>query len=655
MGNKGILTGNATGRGSVIIRAKTHTETLKGNTEAIIVDEIPYQVNKAKLVERIAELVKEKIVEDISDLRDESDRTGVRVVIELKRGANSEVVLNQLYKHTPLQTSFGYNMLALDRGRPRLMGVREILQCFLLHREEVITRRTRFQLTKARDRAHILAGLATAVANIDEVIAIIRNAPDPTNAKQELMNRSWPAEPVRPLIELLGERLENATLYNLSDRQAQAILDLRLHRLTGLERDKINEEATAIAETIKGLLDILSNRSVLLAVMRDELREVREQFATPRRTEIIEGSADVDLEDLIQPEDMVVTISSDGYVKRLPMSTYRAQRRGGKGRSLGALRENEEMSALFVANTHDPLLFFTTTGKVYTLKVYNLPQASTQARGKAFVNLLPLEKDETVMSVVPIPRNDDWQGQYLLFATRLGVVRKTPLTAFANVRSSGIKGIGLNDGDILIDVRLCPNDEGDVLISSKNGQAVRFPLETLRPIASRTAAGVRGMSLRDKDEVISMHLIRPDETVSGVLSVTANGYGKRTKLEDFPSKSRGTMGVIAIQTSKRNGSVVTSMPVGDADQVMIATSDGQVIRMKVDGISTMGRNTQGVRLFDVGGKATVSLCTRISADMLEDRDDDGTTVAVEDLSSSMPDLLEGVATDVEATSNEPDA
>lgn len=638
MGRKGIITGNAKGRGSVQVRARTHFEDITANRQAIIVTEIPYQVNKSKLVERIAELVKDKVIEDIGDLRDESDRTGIRVVIELKRGAVPEVVLNQLFKHTPLQSSFNYNMLALDRGRPRLMGVKDILQCFLAHREDVITRRTKFQLRKARDRAHILAGLATAVANIDDIIKIIRNAPDSATAKQQLQDKAWPAEDVRPLIELLGDVMEGNT-YKLSPVQAQAILDLRLHRLTGLERDKINAEAQEIQATIQGLVDILSNRDILLDLLKNELAEVKTQFDTPRRTEITDAAGDVDLEDLITPEDVVVTISTDGYVKRMPMDAYRAQRRGGKGRSLAQLRDNEEIDTLFIANTHDPVLFFTTTGKVYKMKAYEIPQTGHQARGKAFVNLLPLDKDETVMSVVRAPQStEEWETAHLMFATKNGLIRKTPLMAFANVRASGINGIGLNPGDALVDVHLSQNDETDILISSKNGQAVRFHSADLRAIASRTAMGVKGINLNTDDEVISMHILGSRAT--HILSVTERGFGKRTKVEDFPVKSRGTKGVISIQTTKRNGHVVTSIPVGPSDQIMIATNDGQVIRTVADDISSMSRNTQGVTLFsiDKNSKSHVTLVTRLPAAMVDPDTADAEKADAEPVPTT-PDML----------------
>jgi DNA gyrase subunit A len=616
IGRSGILSGNANGRGSITVRAKVEIHD-PDTKPIIIVKEIPYQVNKATLIENIAGLVKDKIIEDISEIRDESDRFGVRVVIELKRGTNADVVLNQLYKHTSLQTGFSYNMVVLHNGLPKLMGVTPILHAFLNHREEVVIRRTKFRLNKAQDRAHILVGLGIAVANIDEVIRIIRNAPDPNVAKDELMDRAWPADAVKPLLELLGDNTD-AAHYKLSAIQAQAILDLRLQRLTGLERDKILAEASEIAENIRGLLAILSDRSILFGVIRDELADIKALFATPRKTVIEEGGADMSMEDLIPPEDVIVTLSSDGYVKRVALSTFRAQRRGGKGKAAANLRENEEMSNLFVANTHDPVLFFTNMGNVFKLKVYELPQANATSRGKAFVNLLQLAKDEFVAAAVPIPRNEEeWKGKYLVFATRNGVIRKTPLSAYANVRSSGIYGMGLNEGDKLLDVHMLSDAESgtSVLMSSQNGSAVRFGAgaDDLRPIASRTSTGVRGMTLRDGDAVMAMHLLTPAE--SHVLTVTSNGYGKLTPATDYPEKGRGTMGVISIQTTARNGNVVCAMPVGLEDQIMIATGDGQLIRMEVKDISIMGRNTQGVRLFSTSG-AQVSLVTRLSSAML---------------------------------------
>lgn len=634
LGRAGLTGGITNGRGSVVVRGRTTIENPESSKPTIVVTEIPYQVNKAKLVEDIANLVKDKVVEDIADLRDESDRHGVRVVVELKRGANADVVLNQLFKHTQLQTSFGYNMVVLDRGMPRLYGMVDVLRCFLAHREDVVTRRTRHRLTKARDRAHILIGLGIAVANIDEVIKIIRNAPDSQTAKDLLLAQRWAAAAVRPLLELLGDQSDRET-YQMTPVQAQAILELRLHRLTGLERDKILAEAGEIAETIKGLLDILSDRTILLQVLKDELAEAKAQFATPRMTSVEDGGADMRMEDLIPPEDVVVTISSDGYVKRVPLATFRAQRRGGKGKTAANLRENEEMSSLIAANTHDPVLFFTNRGNVFKLKVYELPQATATSRGKAFVNLLQLAKDENVAAVVPLPRDEEtWQGQYLVFATQQGMVRKTPLTAYANVRTSGIYGMGLGDSDRLLSCHLLAANAGDVLMSSLNGQAVRFGAgdDDLRPIASRTSNGVRGMTLKGDDAVMAMHILHDEEFV---LTVTANGYGKLTPAGDYPKKGRGTMGVISIQTTTRNGAVVCAMPVNGSDEVMVATVGGQLIRMRIADISVMGRNTQGVRLVSTD-KDKVTLVTRLNSAMLNGGEE-GETVE-EETAEPAPEL-----------------
>ena len=620
LGRGGINSAFMTGRGSVTMRGKTDVEETKEGRKAIIITEVPFQVNKAKLVERIAELVKEKVIEGISDLRDESDRDGVRVVVELKRDADPDVMLNLLFRHTTLQSSFAYNMLALDRGRPKLMGLQQMLMAFIRHREDVITRRTKFELNKARARAHVLVGLALAVANIDEVIKLIRHSPDAPTAKSGLMNRDWDASAVKPLIELLGERFDGQT-YRMSDTQAQAILDLRLQRLTGLEREKIQGEADEISVEIRRLVNILSNREVLLGVLKDELVEVREMFATPRKTIITDAAAGFDLEDLIKPEEMVVTISSGGYVKRQPLEDYRAQRRGGKGRSATKMKDDEELETLFVANTHDPILFFTSTGKVYRTKAYELPLASPGSRGKAFVNLLPLEKEERVLRVLPVPQDqEEWKNMVAIFATQQGLVRKTPLSAFANVHSGGIKGMNLQEGDDLVTVTVSGENAGDVLISTRNGQAVRFPIETLRTIASRTAYGVKGITLKGKDEVVSMHVIQEEDDF--ILSITENGYGKCTAKDDFPAKSRGTMGVIAIKTNERNGPVMISMPVCGDDHIIIMTNDGQVIRTRVSDISVIGRNTQGVRLFRVDGEKVLGAC-RIPAHLMASGDSEG--------------------------------
>ena len=631
MGRGGIKSALLTGRGSVIMRGRTSFEESNGR-RAIVITEIPYQVNKAKMVEKIADLVRDKVITGISDLRDESDRSGVRVVVELKRDADQDVLLNQLFQHTQLQDSFSYNMLALDGGRPKLMGVKQLLQCFLKHREEVIVRRTKYELNKARGRAHVLVGLAIAVANIDEVIKLIRNAPNPAEAKAGLMDRDWPAENVRPLIELLGEPLVGDT-YKMSEAQAQAILELRLHRLTGLERDKINDEAGEISVHIKGLVDILSNREVLLGIMKDELNEVKELFATPRKSDIEDAPGEFNLEDFIKPEEMVVTISDGGYAKRQPLADYRAQRRGGKGRSVTNMKDDEQLETLFVANTHQPLLVFTSNGQVFKMKVFEIPQASHGSRGKAFINLVNLDKDERVLRVLACPRDlEEWDSMVALFATKNGLIRKTPLNAFANVHSGGIRGINLQDGDELVNVALTGEEEGDVLISTRNGQAVRFPVADMRTIASRTAFGVKGVTLRDDDKLVSMDVVTEEEPL--ILTVTENGYGKCTEQAQFPQRSRGTIGVIAIKTSDRNGPVVASMPVGAEDHVIFVTSEGQVIRTRVEDISVIGRNTQGVRLFRVD-KETVATAVRIPADVLSEDDDEEVTAVDEQATEEM--------------------
>ena len=590
-----------TGRGSILMRAATHFEETPEGRNAIIIDEMPYQVNKAKLIERIAELVKNADIEGISDLRDESDRHGVRGVIEIKRDALPEVVLNQLFKHTSLQTSFAFNMLAIENGKPRRMGLKDILSAFLKHREEVITRRTKFDLRKARTRAHLLAGLATAVDNIDEIIQIIRNAPDSTTAKENILARVWNVGQVKVLIELLGERLTESGTYRMTEAQTQAILEMRLHRLTGLEREKIQNEAQEIAEHIKYLVSILANRDILLGILKEELIAVKEQFSTPRRSIITEYGGDLSIEDLIKPEEMVVTISTDGYVKRQPLDSYRAQRRGGKGKSMTNMKNDEQLETLFVANTHEPLLFFTTEGKVYQRKVYELPIGSSHARGKALINFLNIEKSEKVMRVLPVPKDKDtWKEYVAMFATRFGVIRKTPLTAFNNVHVNGIKGCSLNDGDTLLEVCVTLENQGDIIMTTRKGSINRFQVADLRPIASRTATGVKGITLREGDELASMRIIRAEHPY--VLTITENGFGKRTSQAEFPTKSRGTKGVIAIRVNERNGKVIASLPVEEDDQIMVVTSDGQVIRTNVSDVSVIGRSTQGVTIFKTAKK-----------------------------------------------------
>ncbi|MCP4354234.1 MAG: DNA gyrase subunit A [Proteobacteria bacterium] len=611
-----------TGRGSILMRAATHFEETPEGRNAIIIDQMPYQVNKANLFIKIAEQVKNGDIEGIVDLRDESDRSGVRGVIELKRDALPEVVLNMLFKHTSLQTSFPFNMLAIENNRPRRMGLKDILVAFLRHREEVITRRTKFDLRKARTRAHLLAGLATAVDNIDEVIKIVRGAPDSATAKVNLLAREWNVGAVKTLIELLGEKLSANGTYKMSEAQAQAILDMRLHRLTGLEQEKIQVEAQEIAEHIKYLVSILANRDILLGILKDELVEVKEQFADPRRSIITEYGGDLSIEDLIKPEEMVVTISTDGYVKRQPLDSYRAQRRGGKGKSMAKMKNDEQLETLFVANTHEPLLFFTTEGKVHQRKVYELPMGSSNARGKALINFLNIEKTEKVMRVLSVPKDKEtWKDYVAMFATKLGIIRKTPLTAFNNVNISGIKGCSLNEGDILLDVCVTPENQGDVIMSTRNGSINRFQVADLRPIASRTATGVRGITLREGDELASMRVITAEHPY--ILTITENGFGKRTDQAAFTAKSRGTKGVMAIRVNERNGCVIASLPVEEEDQIMVVTSDGQVIRTRVSDISVIGRSTQGVTIFKTDGKTKALNCIAIPANLFNGEDEEG--------------------------------
>ena len=625
LGRNGIRAGYELGRGSLIMRAKTRIEEGRGGRESIIVSEIPYQENKARLHERIAEVVRDKKVEGISEVRDESDRDGVRLVIELKRDAMADVVLNQLYRFTPLQTTFGVNALALDGGRPKLMSLKELLEAFIRFRAEVITRRTKFELNHARDRAHVLVGLAIAVANIDEVIEMIRRAPDPVVARERLMAKAWPASDVAPLIALIaepGREVSTEGTYRLSEAQARAILELRLQRLTGLERDKIAEELGEVAKLIEGYLELLGDRDKLFALMRKELVEIKEQFATPRRTEILDNEFEQDIEDLIQREDMVVTVTHGGYVKRVPVSAYRAQRRGGKGRSGMATREDDFVSSLFVANTHTPVLFFSSRGIVYKLKVWRLPLGAPQARGKAFVNLLPLGEGETITTVMPMPEDEaSWATLNVMFATARGGVRRNELSDFVNVNQSGkiaMKFEGEDAGDRLIGVSVC-SEEQDVLLATRQGRAMRFPVATVRVFQSRASTGVRGIALAEGDEVISMSLFdsgkgitteerdaylapvaraapgrersgerrrerratrttpaeeaaAPATTLSAerfgelqakeefVLTVASSGFGKRTSAYEYRVTGRGGKGVELMSLAK-GGEVVAAFPV----------------------------------------------------------------------------------------------
>jgi DNA gyrase subunit A len=668
LGRNGIRAAYELGRGSLVMRARTRIEEGRGGRESIIISEIPYQENKARLHERIAEVVRDKKVEGVSEIRDESDRDGVRLVVELKREAMADVVLNQLYRYTPLQTTFGVNALALDGGRPRLMSLKELLEAFIRFRAEVLTRRTKYELAAARDRAHILVGLAIAVANIDEVIELIRRAPDPTVARERLLARDWPAADVAPLIALIaepGREVSPEGTYKLSEAQARAILELRLQRLTGLERDKISEELTEVARLIEGYLELLGDRDKLFALMRKELVEIKEEFATPRRTEILDNEFEQDIEDLIQREDMVVTVTHGGYVKRVPVSAYRAQRRGGKGRAGMATREDDFVSSLFVANTHTPMLFFSSRGIVYKLKVWRLPLGAPQARGKAFVNLLPLGEGETISAVMPMPEDESsWSTLNVIFATARGGVRRNELSDFVTVNQSGkiaMKFEGDDAGDRLIGVSVC-TEEQDVLLATRQGRAMRFPVATVRVFQSRSSTGVRGIALAEGDEVISMSLfdngkgiateerdaylrqsraLRQAENAEDeapaeeapdavdalsperfaelqakeefVLTVASSGFGKRTSAYEYRVTGRGGKGV-ELMSLARGGEVVAAFAVLDSDQIMLMTDGGTLIRCPVDGIRIAGRGTRGVRIVSVSDGERVVSAVRIGED-----------------------------------------
>jgi DNA gyrase subunit A len=650
LGQSGIRAAYHTGRGSIVMRARTEVETIRKDREAIIVTEIPFQVNKAKMIERIAELVREKRVEGIAELRDESDRDGVRVVIELKRDAQADIVLNQLYRYSQLQTSFGVNMLALNNARPELMKLNEVIAAFIAFRETVITRRTRFELARARERAHVLAGLAVAVANIDAMIALIRKSRDPAEARAALTGQDWPARDVRPLIELIGDPRQSVTPHGtcrLTDEQARAILDLRLQRLTALERDKIADELKGIVEQIKEHIRILQDPVRLREVLATELKAIRAQFATPRRTEIVEIEFEADIEDLIQREDMVVTVSHAGYVKRVPLSAYRAQRRGGKGRAGMSTREEDFVSQVFVLNTHTPVLFFSTAGKVYKLKVYRLPSAAPQARGKALVNLLPLSPGETVSTLLPMPEDETkWGGLQMMFATSSGYVRRNSAADFANVPSNGKIAMKLDEGDRIVGVQICTKDD-DVLLAAGGGLCVRFPVGDVREFKGRSSQGVRGMELASGDKVISMTILKhtdieieerdaylrwsstrrrgePTETPRDaaafemmgqdeqfVLTITSDGFGKRTSAYEYRITRRGGKGLINIDTS-RGAKVVAAFPIAQSDQIMLVTDNGQLIRCPVDDIRIAGRNTRGVRVFRLPSDARVVSVARLA-------------------------------------------
>ncbi|MBK1630741.1 DNA gyrase subunit A [Thiohalocapsa halophila] len=621
-GIRGIREAYRTGRGRVQLRARTHTETEKrSGREAIIVTELPYQVNKARLLEKMAELVKEKRLEGIAELRDESDKDGMRMVIEVKRDHYPDVVLNNLYQHTQMQTVFGINMVALVDGQPRTLTLKQILEHFLRHRRDVVTRRTIYELRKARDRAHILEGYTVALANIDEVIALIKASESPAAAREGLMARSWPPGAVAGMLERAGAEETrpddlakgfgligdgpSAGQYQLSERQARAILDLQLQRLTGLEQDKIIKEYEEILDKIADLLAILRNPDRLMQVIREELEAIKEQYADERRTEIVQDQNDLTLLDLIAPEDVVVTMSHAGYVKAQPLSEYQAQRRGGKGRSAASTKDEDFIDRLFVANSHDTVLCFSSHGKVYWLKVYELPQAGYAARGRPIVNLLPLEPDERINATLPVPEYEE--GSFVFMATSKGTVKKTPLRDFSRPLSRGIIAIDLHDDEYLIGVAVTDGRQ-DLMLFSSAGKAVRFNESEVRSMG-RNAHGVRGISLEAGQWVISLLVAEP----GAVLTVGANGYGKRTPVEEFPTKGRGTKGVISMRIGERNAEQVGAVLVRPGDEIMLITEAGTLVRTGVDGINVMGRNTWGVKLINLGEEQKLAGIERIVA------------------------------------------
>ncbi len=672
LGRQGIRLAYHLGRGSIVMRGKVEMETLRGDREAIIVTEIPYQVNKAAMVERIGELWRDKKIAGIAALRDESDRHGYRVVIELRRDAMGEVVLNQLYRYTPLQSTFGANVVALDGGRPQVMNLKDLLTCFIVFREEVVYRRTKHLLGKARDRAHVLVGLAIAVSNIDEVIRLIRSSQDANEARESLMARDWPAADVEAMITLIDDprhKVSASGTYKLSSEQAKAILDLRLQRLTALGRDEIKAELDKLAAEIADYLDILRSRVRIQSIVKDELSAVRSKFATPRRTVIVEQEGEVEEEDLIHREDMVVTVSHLGYVKRVPLSTYRAQRRGGKGRAGMQTREEDFVSRLFVASTHTPVLFFSSHGRVYKEKVWRLPQAAPQARGKALINILPLDQGELVATVMPLPENEESWGELdVMFATTRGTVRRNKLSDFVEVRRSGIIAMKLDEGEAIVDVAIC-TERDDVLLTSAGGQCIRFPVTDVRVFQGRTSMGVRGIALAEGDRLISLSILRhvgasaeeraaylkrasavrrgltgeaeeiatDAEEANGaielgeqryvemsaaeqfVLTISERGYGKRTSSYEYRVTGRGGKGIVAMDVRERDGtikrktgSLIASFPVEDEDEIMLVTDGGKLIRTRVGGIRIAGRSTQGVIVFDTADDERVVSVERIS-------------------------------------------
>ncbi len=641
-GRRGILDAYRTGRGKIYIRAQADIETdEKTGRETIIVTEIPYQVNKARLIEKIAELVKDKRIEGISGLRDESDKDGMRIVVEIKRDAVGEVVLNHLFSQTQMQVSFGINMVALHQGQPKLLNLKEIIAAFIRHRREVVTRRTIFELRKARDRAHILEALAVALANIDPVIELIRQAPTPAEAKAALIAQPWDLGSVSAMLERAGdsnvarpEWLEpqfgvHDVKYYLTEQQAQAILDLRLQKLTGLEHEKLLDEYRELLLQIAELLHILRSPERLMDVIREELTAIKTQYNDPRRTEITENTADINIEDLINEENVVVTLSHQGYVKYQPLTDYEAQRRGGKGKSAARIKEEDFIDRLLVANTHDTILCFSSRGRLYWMKVYQLPEASRGARGRPIINLLPLEQDERITAILPVREYEE--GKFVFMATASGTVKKTPLQDFSRPRSAGIIAVNLNDGDELIGVDLT-DGSNEAMLFSADGKVVRFAEECVRPMG-RTATGVRGMKLVDDDKVVSLIIPRGE---GDILTVTENGYGKRTVQSEYPTKNRATQGVISIKVSERNGKVVGAIQVEETDQIMMITNAGTLVRTRVSEVSIVGRNTQGVTLIRTTEDELVVGLQRVE-DEDDALDDDEVDEMISDNISDVPE------------------
>ncbi|MGH8041132.1 MAG: DNA gyrase subunit A [Rudaea sp.] len=638
-GAAGIVEAYKTGRGRILVRAKTEIETDAHDRETIIVTELPYQVNKARLIEKIAELHKEKKIEGIASdgLRDESDKDGMRIVIEVRKDTMADVLLNNLFQQTQMQVTFGINLVALVDGQPRLLTLKEILEAFIRHRREVVTRRTIFELRKARDRAHIVEGLTVALANIDAMIELIKASPDAQTAKERMLARQWAPGPVRALLAAAGDGISRpeelpahfgleGDSYRLSEAQAKDILEMRLHRLTGLEQEKLSEEYRELLTTITELVSILRNPDKLLRVIRDELEALKQEFGDARRTQIQRSQEDLDVLDLIEPEDVVVTLSHSGYAKRQPVTIYRSQRRGGKGRSATNMKEEDFVERLWIANTHDTLLAFTSAGRVLWLKVHQIPDASPGARGKPIVNLLPLEAGEAVQSVLPVRADafaDIAENRYVFFATRRGTVKKTPLSDYSRPRSTGIRAIDIEDGDGLVDVALTDGSR-DILLFASNGKVVRFAEDQVRPMG-RTAHGVRGIRLTGDAQVVSMIVAEGDSVHSGsdILTATARGFGKRTELAEYPRKGRGTQGVIAIQCSERNGALVGAVQLDDAHELMLISNQGTLVRTRAAEIARVGRNTQGVTLIRLPQEENLVGVVRVEALNGDDDADSG--------------------------------